>query len=100
MNAKTRCRHRHKMQAALTRVLDVLFDNHEQGIAPDRTTALMAWEVFVVLRHFIQPAIPDAKTLPDRYDRSRFVKLICDRKKETQRRYLRGARGRAVHRIG
>jgi hypothetical protein len=84
MNAKQRYRQRLKVQAALTRVMDVLANNEVSGIAPDRTTALMAAQVIGNLLGFCKKAgLRGNEAIPDKADLSRFIKLKKDREKET-----------------
>jgi|SRR5581483_2407617 len=94
MNAKTRYRQRLKMQAALTRVLQVLFHNTEHGIRPDRTTAKMAAEV--IRRLFLFCGAAGMAVLDDWPDDAlaRSLCLIQSRWKETHARYRRRASGR------
>ena len=94
MDAKTRYRNRLKLQAALTRVIELMNDNAEAGIVPDRTTALVAWQLSARLQLFVKAAIPDPAELPVKRDLSRPIKLIQSRKKETAARYGRKKSGR------
>lgn len=54
MNAKTRYRERLKLRSSLTHVMEVLAENGGLGIAPDATTAAMAWEVAKHLVQFVR----------------------------------------------
>jgi hypothetical protein len=91
MDAKTRYRRRLKLQAAMTRLMEVLATNVQDRIPPDRTTALMMGQVVAKLIHFTGAAgLSPAETLPDRSDLSRFTQLKKARKKETRARYRRG----------
>jgi hypothetical protein len=97
MNAKTRYRHRLRLQAALRRVFEVLLQNQAAGIRPDRTTALMAAQVNVTLLHFMREAgltpeesVPLASDGP--LDISRFLKLVADKRRETAARRRRQRR--------
>jgi hypothetical protein len=95
MDAKTRYRQRLKVQAAMCRVLALLLDNGLKKISPDRTTALMAWQVVRKLMPFIQAAGLTPEELPDTSDGSnlaRFAHLLHDRKKETDKRKARRRR--------
>src|SRR5437763_987578 len=73
MDAKTRYRRHLKLQAALTRVMEVLVRNEAAGIPPDRTTSLMAWQVYVKLMAFIKASGLAPAELPVHTDLARFV---------------------------
>ncbi len=75
MDTKTRYRNRLKLQAALTRLMEVLAENVADGIPADRTTALMAWQVVGNLLPFVKASDLDPADLPDHSDFSRFVYL-------------------------
>ena len=82
MDAKTRYRHRLKLQAALANVLKVLNDNSANGIPPDRTTAALAAQIARWLMQFAAEAGVD---LPrgDEPDLSRYMQLRLGRQKAT-----------------
>jgi hypothetical protein len=88
MDAKTRYRQRLKVQAALTRVLEVLADKVAEQIPPDRTTAVMAWQVVRKLLPFIQ----GAGGLPDGSELCRFVYLKKARQERAPARYRRSSK--------
>ncbi len=90
MRAKERHRRRRKVQRALARVVELLFQNAVDDIDPDRTTALLAWQVVRKLIPFIREAVPGPADLPSEGNLSRVVYLIEDRKKETKARRQRG----------
>jgi hypothetical protein len=101
MNAKECYRQRQKLRAALTRVAERLDRNAVAGISPDRTTALMAVQVIGMLMEFGEKSglKPDEINL-DRYiDRSRFIKFILARRKETAGRRRRRQNQRFKSRI-
>jgi hypothetical protein len=87
MDAKTRYRQRLKLQAALTRVIEVFIKNDVAGITADRTTAELAAQVVVWLRPFIRDAgvaLPDpSKQEPDT---ARFGHVLRSRRRETSAR--------------
>jgi predicted metal-dependent peptidase len=89
MNAKAPYRKQRKLQAALTRALETLANNVADEIPPDRTTALLAWEILNKLLPFIRMAGLDVAELPGETDLSRFVGLIRARRKEAPVRYRR-----------
>jgi len=85
MDAKSRYRHRLKLQAALARVLETLSANAQDGIPADRTTAQMAYPVVLHLLRFIEDAgSPDPEP-----GISRFIKCILQRQSQTKLRYRR-----------
>jgi hypothetical protein len=89
MNAKTRYRQRLKLQVALTRVMELLATHAAEEIPPDRTTALMAWQLVLKLLLFIEVAGIAPRELQGRTDPSRFLHLKMVRKRATQARYRR-----------
>jgi hypothetical protein len=93
MDAKTRYRRRLKLQAALTRVMELLAENVGDGIRPDATTALMAAQVIAKLIPFGTAAgLGPQELLPDKSNLSRFQKHIKDRQRETAARRQRRKR--------
>jgi hypothetical protein len=89
MDRKTRYRRRIKVQAAMTRLMEALGDLALEGVPPDRTTALMAWQVAETLRTFIRRA---GLNDDDEPDRSRFLQLKHSRQRESAARRHRKAR--------
>jgi hypothetical protein len=89
MDAKTRHRQRLKLQAALTRTLDVLFANVDKQIKPDRTTAKMAVVVIKNLFTFVSLAGEKLGTDYDLGDLERFRHLNASRLKESAARRRR-----------
>ena len=63
LTPKQRRRHRQKLQAALARVLQVLQQNTELEIVPDKATALVALHVRFCLERFAK-ACPEWRELP------------------------------------
>jgi hypothetical protein len=92
MDPKTRYRQRLKLQAALTRVMEVLAGIVAEEITPDRTTALMASQVLGKLLSFIKAAGLEPADLPVKSDLSRFLNLKRARLKETHKRKIRRSR--------
>jgi hypothetical protein len=86
MNSKQRYRRRLKVQVALLRVVELLIDNYEDGIPPDRTTALMAWAVTRKLVEFVTAAKVDKADLPQHFDITRFAHLKRAKLKEKAKR--------------
>ena len=90
IDAKQRYRRRLKLQAALTRVVQVLARHLSDKIPADRTTALLAAEAVRGLVTFIKAAgLAERLYTQDDPDLQRFADLIKARKKETAARYRR-----------
>jgi hypothetical protein len=98
MNAKTRYRQRLKLQSAISRLFDLLLDHMAvEEIAPDPTTARMAWHMKGLLETFISKSGLEVWKLPinpDAPDLDRFWQLIKKRKNETAKRKVRQAKQR------
>jgi hypothetical protein len=96
MDAKTRYPRRLKLQAAMTRVWQVLLLNEVDGIEADRRTALMAAGLGRMLLSFCQQAgLTPAEAVPVKPDATRFVKILTDRRRATKARTLRKRRSRS-----
>jgi hypothetical protein len=95
MDAKTRYRQRLKLQAALTRVLEVYVKNNTAGIPADRTTAELAAQVVGLLMPFVRTAFRhDAGVVqPEAPEEApgltRFAYILRSRCKATGARYKR-----------
>jgi hypothetical protein len=92
MDAKQRYRERLKLQGALGRVLETLAVLLERSIPPDRTSALLAWQVIGALDWFVKEAVPDPEELTKEPDFARVLYLKKARRKETYKRYRRERR--------
>jgi hypothetical protein len=95
MDAKARYDKRMKLQRALSRIMERLAGNMAEGIPPDRTTALLMWQVIGKLFPFIKAAGLEPEDLPTTSDLARVLYLKEARQRESHARKLRKLRSRA-----